>query len=32
MKEFFAGEPPELADHFPPRGWYGVGGKKDVPR
>jgi hypothetical protein len=32
MREFFEGEPPELADHFPPRGWYGVGGKKDVPR
>jgi hypothetical protein len=32
MKEFFAGEEAALADYYPPRGWYGVGGKKDVPR
>ncbi|HVS36192.1 MAG TPA: hypothetical protein VMS17_11475 [Gemmataceae bacterium] len=32
MKEFFAGEEADLADYFPPRGWYGVGCKKDVPK
>jgi hypothetical protein len=32
MKEFFAGEEAALADYFPPRGWYAVGGKKDVPK
>jgi hypothetical protein len=32
MKEFFAGEEAGLADYYPPRGWYGVGGKKDVPK
>jgi hypothetical protein len=32
MKEFFAGEEAALADYYPPRGWYAVGGKKDVPR
>jgi hypothetical protein len=32
MAEFFAGEEADLADSFPPRGWYGVGGKKDVPK
>ena len=32
MKEFFAGEEAALVDYFPPRGWYGVGGKKDVPK
>jgi hypothetical protein len=32
MKEFFAGEEADLADYFPPRGWYSVGGKHDVPR
>ena len=32
MKEFFAGEEADLADYFPPRGWYGVGGKHDVPK
>jgi hypothetical protein len=32
MKEFFAGEEAALADYFPPRDWYGVGGKKDVPK
>src|SRR5207253_1853911 len=32
MKEFFAGEEAGLVDYFPPRGWYCVGGKKDVPR
>ena len=32
MKEFFAGEEAGLVDYFPPRGWYGVGGKKDVPK
>lgn len=31
MKEFFAGEEAGLADYYPSRGWYGVGGKKDVP-
>jgi hypothetical protein len=31
MTEFFAGEEANVADYFPPRGWYGVGGKKDVP-
>ncbi len=32
MKEFFAGEEAGLVDYYPPRGWYGVGGKKDVPK
>jgi hypothetical protein len=32
MKEFFAGEPAGLVGYYPPRGWYGVGGKKDVPK
>src|SRR2546421_4315789 len=32
MKEFFAGEEAGLADYFPPRGWYGAGGKDDVPK
>ena len=32
MKEFFAGEEAALADRFPPRGWYYVGSKKDVPK
>ena len=32
MKEFFAGEEAALVDYYPPRGWYGVGGKKDVPK
>jgi hypothetical protein len=32
MKEFFAGEEADLADYYPPRGWYSVGGKKDVPK
>jgi hypothetical protein len=32
MKEFFAGEEADLVDYFPPRGWYGVGRKKDVPK
>jgi hypothetical protein len=31
MREFFAGEEADLADYYPPRGWYGVGGKQDVP-
>jgi hypothetical protein len=31
MKEFFAGEEADLADYYPPRGWYGVGGKNDIP-
>jgi len=30
--EFFAGEEAALVDYFPPRGWYGVGRKKDVPK
>ncbi len=32
MKAFFAGEEAELVDYYPPRGWYGVGGKRDVPK
>jgi hypothetical protein len=32
MKEFFAGEEAALADYYPPRGWYGVGCKQDVPK
>jgi hypothetical protein len=32
MKEFFAGEEADLVDYFPPRSWYAVGGKKDVPK
>jgi hypothetical protein len=32
MKEFFAGEEAALVEYYPPRGWYGVGCKKDVPR
>jgi hypothetical protein len=32
MKEFFAGEEAAVVDYFPPRDWYGVGGKKDVPK
>jgi hypothetical protein len=32
MKEFFAGEEAALADYYPPRDWYGVGEKKDVPK
>jgi hypothetical protein len=32
LKEFFAGEEADLADYYPPRGWYGLGGKKDVPK
>jgi hypothetical protein len=32
MKEFFAGEEANLADYFPPRDWYGAGGKRDVPK
>jgi hypothetical protein len=31
MKEFFAGEEAALVDYFPPRGWYCVGSKHDVP-
>lgn len=31
MKEFFAGEEAALADYFPPRGWYQLGRKHDVP-
>lgn len=31
LKEFFAGESAGLADYYPPRGWYCVGGKRDVP-
>jgi hypothetical protein len=31
MKEFFAGEEADVVDYFPPRGWYAVGCKKDVP-
>lgn len=32
MKEFFAGEEADLVDYFPPRGWYRVGCKHDVPK
>jgi hypothetical protein len=32
MKEFFTGEEAALVDYYPPRGWYGVGAKKDVPK
>lgn len=32
MADFFAGEAAALVDYYPPRGWYGVGTKKDVPR
>ncbi len=32
MKEFFAGKEADLADYFPPRGWYSVGGKHNVPK
>lgn len=32
MKEFFAGEEADTVNYYPPRGWYGVGGKKDVPK
>jgi hypothetical protein len=32
MKEFFAGEEAAVVDYFPPRGWYCVGNKKDVPK
>jgi hypothetical protein len=32
MKEFFAGEEADLVDYYPPRCWYAVGGKKDVPK
>jgi hypothetical protein len=32
MKDFFAGESAGLVDYYPPRGWYGVGCKKDVPK
>jgi hypothetical protein len=31
MKEFFAGEEADLAEAFPPRGWFGIGKKRDVP-
>jgi hypothetical protein len=31
MKEFFAGEEAALVDYYPPRGWYGLGRKEDVP-
>lgn len=27
MKEFFAGDSAALVDYYPPRGWYGIGGK-----
>jgi hypothetical protein len=32
MKEFFAGEEAALAEYYPPRGWYCVGTRKDVPK
>jgi hypothetical protein len=32
IKEFFEGDEPALSDSFPPRGWYGVGCKKAVPK
>lgn len=31
MQDFFAGEVAHLADNYPPRGWYCVGRKCDVP-
>jgi hypothetical protein len=32
LKAFFAGEEADLAEYYPPRGWYGVGCEKDVPK
>jgi len=32
IKNFFAGEEARLADYYPHRGWYNVGGKKDIPK
>jgi hypothetical protein len=32
MKHFFAGEEADVAANFPPRGWFGVVGKKDFPK
>jgi len=32
MNEFFAGEEADLAENFPPRGWYAVGAKHDIPK
>lgn len=32
MKDFFAGEEASLVDYYPPRGWYSIGCKKDVPK
>jgi hypothetical protein len=32
LKDFFAGEAASLVDYYPPRGWYCVGCKKDVPK
>lgn len=31
MNEFFAGEEANLAEAFPPREWFSIGRKKDVP-
>ena len=31
MQEFFLGEEANLADTFPPRGWYAIGSKENVP-
>jgi len=32
MSEFFVGEEASLVNYFPPRGWYSVGARKDVPK
>ena len=32
IKDFFAGEEANVAAYYPPRGWYCMGGKKDVPK
>jgi hypothetical protein len=32
INEFFAGEEANLSEDFPPRNWFGVGTKHDVPR
>lgn len=32
IKDFFAGEAAALVDYYPPREWYSVGCKKDVPK
>src|SRR5260370_37005969 len=32
MNKSFAGEEAAAAAYSPPRGWFGMGGKKDVPK